>query len=102
MPALTLRSVQRALVRLNEAGLIDRHGVTDPCYSLNYEKIIRQPINGTLLENDNRPTSSFNFVLLEWLLSNNGQDLANLFFGSEMPITPPQADNKEGVGTPNH
>ena len=70
MPTLTLRSVQRSLVRLDELGLVDRRGVNNPRYSLNYEGIIRQPIRPVLLENDRRPASGFNFSLLEWLANN--------------------------------
>ena len=79
MPAVNLRSIQRALVRLTEEGIIERQGVTNPRYNLNYEKLIGQPINSPLLENINRPNSSFNFGLLEWLLSDNAKDLATIF-----------------------
>ena len=78
MPAVTLRSVQRALVRLAEGGLIERHGVTDPRYSLNYEKILSQPVKSALLENIDRPSSTFNFALLEWLLGSS-RNLAAIF-----------------------
>lgn len=77
MPTLTLRSVQRSLVRLDDIGLADRHGVNNPRYSLNYEKIVSQPIRPSLLENDDCPASGFNFALLGWLL-NNGDGLAGL------------------------
>ena len=53
MPSVTLRSIQRALVRLDEAGLIKRHGVNNPRYALNYDRILQQPINTRLLENPN-------------------------------------------------
>ena len=79
MPALTLRSVQRALVRLSEGGIIERHGVTDPRYSLNYEKVLRQPVNIAVLENIGRPKSIFNFALLDWLLGDGGQGLSKIF-----------------------
>ena len=36
MPSLSLRTIQRVLFRLSQAQLIQRHGVTDPRYSLNY------------------------------------------------------------------
>ena len=84
MPTVTLRSIQRALVRLTEGGLIERHGVTDPCYSLNYEKLTKQPINPALLENNSRPGSSFNFALLEWLFSGGNRDFAAIFFTGEL------------------
>lgn len=78
MPAATLRSVQRALVRLNQLGLVDRHGVNDPRYALNYEQILQQPANPALLENVDRPNSSFNFQLLDWLAKNPDLNLSPL------------------------
>ena len=94
MPAVTLRSIQRALVRLTEGGLIERHGVTNPCYSLNYGKLTKQPINPALLENNRRPGSSFNFALLEWLLSGDNQDLAAIFFTGELSTSSHQEMTK--------
>ena len=79
MPTPTLRSVQRALVRLSEGEIIERHGVTDPRYSLNYEKVLRQPVNMAVLENIGRPRSTFNFALLDWLLDADDCALAAIF-----------------------
>ena len=79
IPTLTLRSVQRALVRLNEEGIIERHGVTNPRYILNYEKVVRQPVSISILENVGRPSSTFNFALLDWLLDDDNQALTKLF-----------------------
>ena len=79
MPTLTLRSMQRALVRLSEGEVIERHGVTDPRYSLNYEQVVRQPVNSAILENVGRPNSTFNFALLDWLLGDGGQGLSEIF-----------------------
>ena len=85
MPTLTLRSIQRSLVRLNQAGLIDRYGINNPHYSPNYEKVVSQPINTSLLEKDQRPTSGFNFSLLEWLIKDDGV-FAKTFFSDEVPL----------------
>ena len=84
MPSVTLRSVQRGLVRLTEAGLIERQGVTNPRYSLNYEQIINQPSNINLLENVSRPESTFNFGLLEWFLDNNHQSLESILASDKL------------------
>ena len=84
MPAVTVRSIQRALVRLAEAGLVKRHGVTDPRYSLEYGRIIKQPVNAALLENPGRPAVAFNFGLVDWLLGTDGRDLADIL-GLEQP-----------------
>ncbi len=73
MPSVTIRSIQRILVRLTEMGIIERYGVTDPKYTLQYKSIVSQAIDVKLLENIERPESTFNFAFLEWL---ENQDLA--------------------------
>ena len=65
LPKTTLRSTQRALVRLTELQLIKRHGVNNPKYSLRYENIIKQPINTNLLEDINRPNCLLNQLLIQ-------------------------------------
>ena len=85
MPTVRLRSIQRALVRLNEGELVKRQGITDPRYTLNYEGVIRQLINIALLENISRPSSTFNFTLLEWLLTCNDRTLAVIFSMDDWP-----------------
>ena len=79
MPSVTIRSIQRALVRLADMGLIRRYGVTDPRYTLEYENILKHPVNTALLENINRPVSCFNLSLLEWLLKASNQDMLGMF-----------------------
>ena len=79
MPSVTVRSIQRALVRLTDMRLIRRYGVTDPRYTLEYENILKHPVSPALLENINRPVSCFNFSLLEWLLKASSQDMLGMF-----------------------
>ena len=78
MPAVNIRSIQRALVRLDNEGLVKRHGITNPKYALEYEQILKQPIQLALLENMQRPDSSFNFGMLEWLLKRSSQNVATM------------------------
>jgi len=67
MPSVTIRSIQRALVRLTDAGVLERHGVNDPRYTVQYDNLSAQEIDVKLLENIERPESTFNFAFLEWL-----------------------------------
>ena len=84
MPQIHLRSIQRALVRLSDLKLIDRQGVNNPRYKLNYFQLIKQPIRADLLQNETRPKSFFNFELLNWLLKNPEADLAQIIFGKKI------------------
>ena len=90
MLTVSLRSIQRALVRLSEAGLIQRHGLTDPRYSINYERILQQQINTNLFEDINRPETSFNFGLVDWLSTNGPQALVSVLPDKELPLAKPQ------------
>lgn len=68
LPAVDVRSVQRALTRLVEMGLIARSGSSNnPTYSLNYDTVLQQAIPAKLLENEERPEVGFNFGLIDWL-----------------------------------
>lgn len=85
MPTPNLRSVQRALARLTEGGVIKRHGgVNDPRYRLDYAKVVSQPINAAILEDLRRPNSFLNSALLEWLLSSDSLALAETFPAGEL------------------
>jgi Fic family protein len=69
MPEVDVRSIQRSLVRLTELGLIIRHGVNSPTYTLNYPNILQAQIPGKLLEDEKRPEAHFNHQLFTWLES---------------------------------
>ena len=84
MPTVSLRSIQRSLVRLTEVGLVKRRGVTDPRYSLNYGQVIKVSVNTAWLEDANRPKTTFNFDLLEWLLANS-QALEQIMATDKLP-----------------
>ncbi len=68
MPSIDVRSIQRALARLTELGLLTRIGTNHPSYMINYFKLLNYNIPDKLLEDENRPKSIFNHALIDWLL----------------------------------
>lgn len=69
MPALDIRSIQRALERLCELGLTSRSGPkNNPSYAIHYPSLMVASIPDKILEDENRPESSFNHKLIDWLL----------------------------------
>lgn len=67
LPQVDIRSIQRSLVRLVAIGLLNRHGVNNPNYSVNYEELAKADIADSLLEDDKRPGTRFNHELITWL-----------------------------------
>jgi Fic family protein len=68
MPELDIRSIQRALERLTELNLIKRDGPRNsPSYTINYPTLLATEIPEKILEDENRPESSFNHGLISWL-----------------------------------
>ena len=84
LPNTSQRSVQRSLVALSQGKLINRRGVNNPSYSLNYSQIIANPVPEKILLDNNRPASFFNFKLVEWLLKND-QFLCSIFDSTKKP-----------------
>ena len=82
LPYTTVRSIQRALARLHEIGLIDKQGNNHPTYTVNYAAVLRQTIADKLLEEADRPVSTFNQGLLNWLDSLSSRELDSLFSNS--------------------
>lgn len=76
-----LRSIQRALVRLTELGLVIRDGTNNPTYSVNYEELIGVDISDKLLEDEKRPASVFHHDFVTWLMSLSSKQLGQLFGG---------------------
>ena len=62
-----IRSIQRALVRLTELGLLKRDGTNNPSYSVNYPALISSRVADKLLEDENRPTTTLHHEFLSWL-----------------------------------
>lgn len=74
-----IRSIQRALVRLTELGLLTRHGTNNPNYSVNYERLIKSTTADKLLEDENRPSTRFNNGLIAWLEALTNEQLDTIF-----------------------
>ncbi len=72
---VNIRSIQRALIRLTDLGLLTRIGTNHPNYSINYEVLLDLNISDKLLENENRPKSMFNHELIEWLTKLSTKEL---------------------------
>lgn len=79
LPIIDVRSIQRALVRLTELGLISRDGRTSPSYSVNYKILLETSIDPKLLEDENRPTSLFRHDFLAWLVELPEAELTDMF-----------------------
>ena len=62
---IDIRSIQRALNRLTELGILTRKGTNNPSYSVNYNNLLVFSIADKLLENENRPKSMFNHELID-------------------------------------
>jgi Fic family protein len=68
MPSLTTRSIQRSLERLMELGLIERIGPSNnPTYAVRYHSLVMARLPEGILEDVDRPESSFNHALIDWL-----------------------------------
>lgn len=67
MQGVDIRSIQRALVKLTELGILSRKGTNHPTYNVNYDRLLKSAIADKLLEDDNRPKSLFNHDLITWL-----------------------------------
>jgi len=68
MPAVDIRTIQRALIKLVGLELLSRIGTNHPKYHVNYDKLLILNVAEKLLEDDKRPKSTFNHTLIEWLL----------------------------------
>lgn len=68
LPQLDIRSIQRALERLTELNLVKRNGPKNsPSYSVNYLELLATKIPEKILEDEDRPESSFSHALIDWL-----------------------------------
>lgn len=87
MHEVDVRSIQRALARLTELGLAERSGAkNNPSYSIIYKHLLTTGIPTKLLEDENRPETSFNHELIGWLDHARTKELEQLFGDSPIRI----------------
>jgi len=86
LQSIDLRSIQRSLVRLTELGFVTRTGRNNPTYELNYKTLLYADIDNKILEDEERPTSSFNFGFIDWLRSLTADEL-DLIFSDDVDMT---------------
>lgn len=68
LPNIDIRTIQRALERLAELQLLEQSGPANaPVYSVRYAKLLTTTIPERLLIREDRPSSTFNFELIDWL-----------------------------------
>jgi hypothetical protein len=84
MQGVDVRSIQRALVRLTDLGLLTRIGTNHPSYKVNYGKLLKLNVADKLLEDENRPKSIFNHELINWLHSLPANELELLLKSNEI------------------
>ena len=79
MPSRDIRSIQRALVRLTDLGLIERSSQTNPHYTVQYEQLLTTPISIKQLEDEKRPASRFRYEFVDWLSKLPAGELEQVF-----------------------
>ncbi|HET9721633.1 MAG TPA: Fic family protein [Candidatus Saccharimonadales bacterium] len=86
---VTLRSIQRAISRLLEIGIIEKKGRdNNPVYKINYRAVLQLRIAEKFLEDENRPISDFNYELVAWLNKLKPKELSSLGGGFELSRGP--------------
>lgn len=67
MPEVNIRTLQRALLRLSELGVVVRKRTNNPTYYVDYKKLLTTELEPKILEDDKRPGIKFNWELVTWL-----------------------------------
>jgi Fic family protein len=93
MLGVDIRSIQRALSRLTEIGLIERKGPSNrPTYSTLFENLLAANIPDKLLEDTERPETKFNHELIRWLSQVQPHYLSQII-GETVKLPSTQAGN---------
>lgn len=80
LKSVDIRSIQRSLIRLVDLGIITRNGTNNnPTYSVNYPQLIAADIDEKLLEDENRPSTTLNHQLIDWLDGLSSEALEETF-----------------------
>lgn len=96
MKGVDVRSIQRALERLSDARIATRTGPSNnPTYSIDYLNLLYSDIPDKILEDEQRPESSFNHELFERLLKTPAADLEHSPIGFELESTDKKISAKE-------
>jgi Fic family protein len=96
MKDVDVRSIQRALERLSDARIVTRTGPSNnPTYSIDYLNLLSFSIPDKILEDEQRPESSFNHELFEWVLETSAADLEQSPIGFELESTDKKISAKE-------
>ena len=89
---LDIRSIQRALEHLTELGLVKRSGPKNsPAYAIDYLNLLTAVIPEKILDDENRPESSFNHEFINWLYKTPAKQVEQSF---ENTALTPDAGNK--------
>lgn len=96
MQNVDIRSLQRALVRLADLGLVDKKGVNNnPVYDINYNKLLNIDIPSKLLEQYLRPDTKTNQAFIDWLNKLPKQELDSVLSNSIVVAKAPEMSAKE-------
>ncbi len=88
-----IRSIQRALQRIIDLGLVEKHGAANsPKYSPNFSQIIQADIPPKLFDYETRPVSNYRFSLVDWLFNQTPEQIDNLFIKSIARSTQDKAE----------
>lgn len=80
LEAVDIRSIQRALARLTELGILTKTGISNnPSYTVNYGVLLGVEVADKLLEDDMRPASTLRHEFIAWLSGLSGSQLDDVF-----------------------
>ncbi len=95
MPGVELRTTQRALERLSDLELVESTGPSNaPKYSVNYQTLLTYNVAEKFLTDENRPESSYNFALVDWLNSCASSELTKII-GTKIPKSPQKMSQRD-------
>jgi predicted transcriptional regulator len=79
LEGIDIRSIQRALARLTDLGILTKSGTNSPTYEVDYPFQLETEIVSKLLEDDKRPTSTFRHEFIKWLSNLSDTQIDSIF-----------------------
>jgi predicted transcriptional regulator len=80
LESVDVRSIQRALARLTDLGLLTKNGASNnPSYAVDYAVLQDVEIVDKLLEDENRPASTLRHEFIAWLASLSVTQMDDIF-----------------------